>query len=168
MSGLSSEAKYVQLGLPTLRSICPSKVRQLKKNGCIALTQPHVDRLRSNFIRWYSVAPGKLWNCQNSLRVEFKMADDAHIFNIRTPIFMEHLKLETSHLVCASTTRSNFDGRQKTRSKGTWPSLGNLDLNWRTLVNISRTAKATWFKFITQIDCKEWKISSTKVGQKGT
>jgi len=31
--------------------------------------------------------------------------------------------------VCASTTRSNFDGMQKSRSKGTWPSLGNLDLN---------------------------------------
>jgi len=34
-------------------------------------------------------------------------------------------------------------------------------------VNISRTATATGFKFITQIDCKEWKMSSTKLGQRG-
>jgi len=33
-------------------------------------------------------------------------------------------------------------------------------------VNISRTAKATRFKFIMQINRKEWKISSTKVCQK--
>jgi len=29
-------------------------------------------------------------------------------------------------------------------------------------------AKATGFKFILQIDSKEWKISSTEQGQKGT
>jgi len=34
-------------------------------------------------------------------------------------------------------------------------------------VNISRTAEATGFKFITQVECKELKISSTKLGQKG-
>jgi len=34
------------------------------KNGYVALTQPHVDRLRSNFARWYSVAPWRLQNCQ--------------------------------------------------------------------------------------------------------
>jgi len=32
-------------------------------------------------------------------------------------------------------------------------------------MNISRTTKATEFKFIMQIDCKEWKISNAKVGQ---
>jgi len=41
------------------------------------------------------------------------MADDAQIFNIRTPISLERLKLETSNLVCASITRSKFDGMQK-------------------------------------------------------
>jgi len=88
------------------------------------------------------------------------MADDAQIFNIRTPISMEQLKLETSNLVYASTTRSNFDGIQKLGQ-----SLGDLDLNLRIPVNICRTAKATGFKCITQIDCKEWKISNTRVGQ---
>jgi len=41
------------------------------------------------------------------------MVDDAKIFNTWTQISLEHLKLETSNLVCASTTRSNFDGMQK-------------------------------------------------------
>jgi len=82
------------------------------------LTQPHVDRLRSSFTRWYSVAPGKLRKCQNPLRIEFKMADDAQILNILTPISLERLKLETSNLVCASTTKGNFECMQKTRSKG--------------------------------------------------
>jgi len=59
----------------------------------IAVTQPDVDRLRLNFTRWYSVAPGKLRNCENPLTVESKMADDAQIFNIRTPISLERLKL---------------------------------------------------------------------------
>jgi len=100
------------------------------KNGYIALSQPHVDRLRSNFTRWYSVALGKLWNCEHLLRVESKMADDFQIFNIRTPISLEQLKLETSNLVSALTARSNFDGMQKTRSKGTWPSLSDLDFKF--------------------------------------
>jgi len=55
------------------------KVRQLEKNGYIDLTQPHVDRLRSNFTKWYCLAPGQLRNCENLLWVEFKMADDAQI-----------------------------------------------------------------------------------------
>jgi len=105
------------------------------------------------------VAPGKLQNCQNPLWVESKMADDAQMFNIRTPISLERLKLETSNLVCARTTISSFDGMQNTRSKR--PSLVDVGLNLRIPVNISQTAKATEFKFITQIDCKEWKISST-------
>jgi len=41
------------------------------------------------------------------------MANDAQIFNIRTPISLERLKLETSNVVCASTTKSKFDGIQK-------------------------------------------------------
>jgi len=49
-----------------------------------------------------------------------------------------------------------------------WPSLGDLDLNLRIPVNISRTSKATGFKFSMRIDSKEWKISSTKIGQKRT
>jgi len=45
------------------------------------------------------------------------MADDAQIFNIPTPISLERLKLEISNLVCASTTRSNFNGMQKLDQK---------------------------------------------------
>jgi len=59
MSGLSSATDPVQLGPSTLISICPIgalKVRQLK-NGYIAVTQPHLDGLRSNFTRRYSVTP---------------------------------------------------------------------------------------------------------------
>jgi len=64
------------------------------KNGYVTLTQPPVDRLRSNFIKWYSVAPGKMRNCQNPRRIESKMADDTHIFNTRPPISFERLKVE--------------------------------------------------------------------------
>jgi len=56
------------------------------KNGYSALSQPHMDRLSSYFTKWYSVALGKLRNCENPLRVESKMADDVQIFNIRTPV----------------------------------------------------------------------------------
>jgi len=45
--------------------------------------------------------------------VECKMADDAQIFNVWATIYLERLKLDTSNLVCASTTRSSFDGVQK-------------------------------------------------------
>jgi len=49
------------------------------------------------------------------------MADDAQSFNIRTPISPEQLKLETSNLVCASTTRSKFDGMQQPGQRGRDP-----------------------------------------------
>jgi len=68
------------------------------KNGYIVLTQPHVDRLRSDFVRWYSVATWKLQNCENPLRVESKMADDAQIFNMQIPMSLERLKLQASNL----------------------------------------------------------------------
>jgi len=58
MSGLSSAIDPVYLGPPTLRYICligAPKVQQLG-NSYIALTQPHVDRLHSDFTRWYSMA----------------------------------------------------------------------------------------------------------------
>jgi len=42
------------------------------------------------------------------------MADDAQICNIRFPISLKRLNLETSNLVCASTSRSDFDSMQKT------------------------------------------------------
>jgi len=132
------------------------------KNGYIAVTQPHVHRLRLNFTRWYPVDPEKLRNCQNPLRVESKMANDAQIFNVWTPISLKRLQLQTSNLVCASTTKSNIDGMQKLGQRGTWPSLGDLDLNLWIPVNISRMAKATGFRFITQIGCEDWKRSSTK------
>jgi len=65
------------------------------------------------------VAPRKLHNCQNSFRVESKMAEYVQIFNIRAPISIEELKLvETSNLVCALTMRSNFDGMQKLGQRG--------------------------------------------------
>jgi len=116
MSGHSSAADPVQLGPKKLwdpfAQLGPIKCDNWK-DGYIALTQPHVDRLRSNFTRWYSVAPGKLRNCKNLLRIESKMADDDQTFNIRTPLSSERLKLETPSLVCASTTRSNFDDMQK-------------------------------------------------------
>jgi len=53
--------------------------------------------------------------------VESNVADDAQIFNIRTPISLEQLKLETSNLVCVSTTRSNFEGMQKLGQRGRDP-----------------------------------------------
>jgi len=102
MSALSSAPDPEQLDSPIRRSICPigaPKVRRLEKNGYIDLSQPHVDRLHSKFTRWYSVAQEKLRNCENPLRVESKMADDAQICNIRTPISLERLKLEPSNLM---------------------------------------------------------------------
>jgi len=48
-------------------------------------------------------------NCQNPLRIESNMADDAKSFNTRAPISLERQKLETSNLVGAPTT-SSFDG----------------------------------------------------------
>jgi len=67
MSELSSAADPVQLGTPNSEIHLPSwglESATIGKNGYIALTQPHVDRLRSNFTRWYSVAPWKLRICQ--------------------------------------------------------------------------------------------------------
>jgi len=91
------------------------------KNSYIALTQPQVDRLRPYFTRWYSVAPRKLQNYENPLWVKSKMADNVQICNIRTPISLQQLKLETSSLVCALTTRSNFHGMQKLGQMGCDP-----------------------------------------------
>jgi len=113
MSGHSSAANLVcPFGVP--------EVRQLQ-NSCIALSQPHEDRLRSNFTKWYSAAPEKLQNREKPLRVESKMADDAQIFNIWTPMSLERLKQETSNLVHASTTRSKFDSVQKLGQRGRDP-----------------------------------------------
>jgi len=55
---LSSAADRVQLGPPSLRSIVSIGVPKCDnwKNGYISLTQPHVNRLRSNF------ADGSLWH----------------------------------------------------------------------------------------------------------
>jgi len=75
------------------------------------------------------------------------MADDAQIFNIRAPISLESQELETSNLVCAPMTMGSFDGMQNARSKETWHSLSDLDLNLRNPANISQTAKTTRFKF---------------------
>jgi len=94
------------------------------------------------------------------------MADDAHIFNIRTPITLERIKLETSNLV--STSTGAILTACKKLGQKECDSLDDLELNLRTPVNISRTVKATGFKFIMQIDLEKWKISSSKVGQKRT
>jgi len=109
----------------------------------------------------------KFDNWQNGYTALTQLHDDSQIFHIWAPISLERQKLETSNLVCAPKTVSSFDGIQNTRSKGTWPSLGDPDLNLRNPANISQTARSTGFKFSTQIDCREWKISSTKVGQRG-
>jgi len=71
----------MQLGPQTMRSICPIEALKCDnwKNAYIALTQLHMDSLHSNFTKRYSVAPGKLWNCENPLKVESKMADNANI-----------------------------------------------------------------------------------------
>jgi len=43
------------------------------------------------------------------------------IFNKRALVSFERLKLDISHLVCASTTKSNFDGMQKLGQRGLDP-----------------------------------------------
>jgi len=54
-------------------------------------------------------------------KVESNMADDALIFNLRTSISLERLKLETSNLVCALTTIRKFNGIQKLGQRGRDP-----------------------------------------------
>jgi len=49
------------------------------------------------------------------------MADNAHIFNMQTPISLERLKLGNSNLVCALTRRCNLDGMQKLGQRGRGP-----------------------------------------------
>jgi len=56
---------------------------------------------------------GSMRNCQNSPRVEYKMANDAQIFNIRDPISLERLNLVSSNLVRASTTRKKLGQRER-------------------------------------------------------
>jgi len=104
-----------------MRSVCPieaPEVRQLEKNDYIVVTQPHVDRLRSNFTRWYSVAPWKLRNCQNPLKFEFQMMNDAQIVNIQTPISLERLKLQGANLASIDRPRGVEYKLSKSRSKG--------------------------------------------------
>jgi len=171
MSGRSSAANAVpvHLGPPTLRNFCfkiSPQVRQLEKR----LHRSNSAARRQIAFRFHKMAlrgSRETRNCHSPLKVEFKIADDAQIFNIRIPISLERQKLETSNLVCTPMTMSSFDNMQNTRSKGTWPSLSDLDLNLRNPESISQMAKTTGLKFSMQIDCREWKISSTKVGQKG-
>jgi len=80
------------------------------------------------------MAPRKKRNCEETPRVKSKMADDAHIFNIWTPISVKRLKLETSSLLCASTTRCNLDGMQKL-GQIRRPCLRDLSFQVRTPVN---------------------------------
>jgi len=46
-----------------------------------------MNRLRSDFTGWYSVALWKMGNCQNSCRVKSKMEDDAQIFKYGPNVF---------------------------------------------------------------------------------
>jgi len=167
MSGLSAASYRLQVG-PQLWDLF-AQLGPLKcdnwKNSYIALTQPHVDRLRSKGVLCGSRKATELSKPTKGLIQDGGRRPN---FWYTDPDISRTFKVETSNLAYALTTKSSIDGMQKTRSKGTWPSLGDLDLNLRTPVNISRTAKATGFKFITQIDCAKWKISSTKVGQKAT
>jgi len=61
-------------------------VRQLEKRLHCSNSAAHrqIIRLHLNFTRWYSVAPWKLQNCQNPLRIESKMADAASNVLIHT------------------------------------------------------------------------------------
>jgi len=96
---------------PSPRSICPigaSKVRQLEKR-----LHRFNSSTREQISQDVLCGSRKAAELSNPLRVESKMANDAQIFNIRTQISLKRLKLETSNLVCASTTSSNFDGMQK-------------------------------------------------------
>jgi len=84
MSGLSSVADVVHKEPPTLRKIClkiAPKVRQLEKQ--LHRSQAHVDRLCLNFTRWYYVAPGKMRNCQNPLRAEWRTTPKFLIYGPR-------------------------------------------------------------------------------------
>jgi len=108
-SVLSSAADPVQLGPLTLRSIVPNgtpKVRQLEKrlHRSILAARGHIT-FKCHII---SVAPGKLQHCENPLRIEFKTADDAQIFNIQTPISLERLKLYGSNLARRKMVRSRI------------------------------------------------------------
>jgi len=54
MSGLLPAADHIQLGTPNpFVQLGPLKCDNWK-NGYIAVTQPHVDRLHSNITKWYS------------------------------------------------------------------------------------------------------------------
>jgi len=82
-------------------------------------------------------------------------------------MFPEWLQLQTSNLVGTLPIQSTIY-KHKARSKLAKTRSRGYILNLRIAVNNSETAKAPGFNFILQIDCKEWNISSTKLGQKGT
>jgi len=99
----------------------------------------------------------------HGLRPEFRFPNGLYTC---TYIFGTAQTCDFKSDVC-TTTMSCFDVMQSAKSKGTWHSLSDLDLDLRNPANISQTAKATGFELSMHIDCKEWKISSTKVGQRG-
>jgi len=130
VSGLSSAANLVQLGLPTrdpFAQLGPLKYDNWK-NGYIALTQPPADAYVRILQGGTTCLRERGGIVKKPLKVESKMADDAHIFNKRAPISLKRQTLDPSNLVCAPMTMS-FDGMQDTKSNGTWPGLGDIDLN---------------------------------------
>jgi len=96
---------FLQLGLPTARSIVP-------------IWAPKARQLEKRFHRSNSAAPGLIaFNChkiQDGGRRQF--------FDIRTPVSLERLKLETLKLVSASSTGCNLDGMQKLDQRERGPS----------------------------------------------
>jgi len=145
MSALSSAADHVQLGpLPTLRSICPTGaliVRQLEKR-LHRFNSAARGQFAFRFHKMGLCGSRKASECQNPLRVESKMADDAQIFNIRTPISLKQLKLENSNLVRTLPIGSTIN-KCKTRSQGSKSRSRGYIFNLRIAVNISETAKTT-------------------------
>jgi len=69
-------------------------------------------------------------------------------------MFPKWLQLQTSNLVGTLPAQSTIY-KPKTRSHGVEAKSRGYILKLRIAVNNSQTAKATGFKFILQIDCKE-------------
>jgi len=97
MSALSSATDPVQLG-PSSSWDPFAKFGPIKcdnwKNGYIALTQLHVDRLHSNF----TIGSKKAAKLSKPTKGQIQDCGRHQIFNIQTMTSMERLKLETSNL----------------------------------------------------------------------
>jgi len=97
-----------------LLKYCP-KVRQFEKRLHNSAAHGQIVFKFRKMVLCGSRKAAELWK-PTSGRIQD--GNDAQIFNLWTPISLERLKLQTSNLVWASTTRSNFDGIQKNYVKG--------------------------------------------------